>query len=83
MVLHYGMGNNFIIPSNSEKYKELIDNEIFILLDEAQKYAEYIINQSKDYLIEGANILKNNKILTIEELNLLMYNKYSELLYIQ
>jgi cell division protease FtsH len=83
MVLHYGMGNNFIIPRNSEKYKELIDNEIFILLDEAQKYAEYIINQSKDYLIEGANILKNNKILTIEELNLLMYNKYSELLFIQ
>ena len=83
MVLHYGMGNNFIIPRNSEKYKELIDNEIFILLDEAQKYAEYIIKQSKDYLIEGANILKNNKILTIEELNLLMYNKYSELLFIQ
>jgi len=83
MVLHYGMGNNFIIPRNSEKYKELIDNEIFILLNEAQKYAEYIINQSKDYLIEGANILKNNKILTIEELNLLMYNKYSELLFIQ
>ena len=83
MVLHYGMGNNFIIPRNSEKYKELIDNEIFILLDEAQKYAEYIINQSKDYLIEGANILKNNKILTIEELNLLMYNKYSELLFFQ
>jgi cell division protease FtsH len=83
MVLHYGMGKNFIIPRNSEKYKELIDNEIFILLDEAQKYAEYIINQSKDYLIEGANILKNNKILTIEELNLLMYNKYSELLFIQ
>ena len=83
MVLHYGMGNNFIIPRNSEKYKELIDNEIFILLNEAQKYAEYIINQSKDYLIEGANILKNNKILTIEELNLLMYNKYSELLFIR
>jgi cell division protease FtsH len=82
MILHYGMGDNYILPNNSEKFKELIDNEIISLIDEAQTYAEHIIEECKEFIVEGANILQENKILTIDELNLLMYNKYTELLFL-
>lgn len=82
MILYYGMGSQYIFPKNSEKYKEMIDNEILCLIIEAQKYAETIILQSKDFIIECAELLKKEKILTIDTLNSIIYNKYNELLYI-
>jgi cell division protease FtsH len=82
MILYYGMGTQYIFPKNSEKYKEMIDNEILCLILEAQKYAETIISQSKDFIIECADLLKKEKVLTIDTLNSIIYNKYNELLYI-
>ena len=82
MILYYGMGSQYIFPKNSEKYKEMIDNEILCLIIEAQKYAETIILQSKDFILECAELLKKEKILTIDTLNSIIYNKYNELLYI-
>jgi cell division protease FtsH len=79
MVLYYGMGSNIIYPSNSEKYKEMIDNEISRLIEDAYNYAELIIRTSKDFIFEGAELLKQNKTIKSEELIELMNTKYSHL----
>ena len=82
MILYYGMGSQYIFPKNSEKYKEMIDNEILCLIIEAQNYAENIMVQSKDFILECSELLKKEKVLTIDTLNSIIYNKYNELLYI-
>ena len=76
------MGSQYIFHKNSEKYKEIIDNEILILILGAQKYAETILIQAKDFILECAELLKEEKIITIDTLNSIIYNKYNELLYI-
>ena len=47
MIIYYGMGSNIIYPSLSEKYKELIDNEVVNLLNAAYKCANEIIIKFK------------------------------------
>ena len=57
-----------IYPKLSETYKEMIDNDVATLISDAHKYAEFIINNSKDIILKGAEILKKKKILKIDEL---------------
>ena len=76
MINYYGMGEKIIYPSNSEKYKELIDNEITKLIQEAYTYASNIIDGAKDIIYEGALLLKEKRMLTANDLNELMENKY-------
>jgi cell division protease FtsH len=76
MINYYGMGEKIIYPSNSEKYKELIDNEITKLIQDAYTYASNIIDRSKDIIYEGALLLKEKRMLTANELKELMKNKY-------
>ena len=80
MITYYGMGEMAIYPSHSEKYKELIDNEISKLLQEAYAYAYGIIDGAKDFIYEGAVLLKENRVLTAEQLMELIETKYAELL---
>jgi cell division protease FtsH len=80
MILYYGMGKEVIYPSNSEKYKEIIDNEVSTLLNDAYGYAEFLIRNSIDLIIEGADILKKEKLLTADTLLELMNNKYQGVL---
>jgi ATP-dependent metalloprotease FtsH len=68
MITYYGMGKMAIYPNNSEKYKELIDNEITNLLDEAYTYASIIIDNSKEYIYNCAMLLKEKRVLTLDEL---------------
>ena len=68
MIVYYGMGKKIIYPSMSDKYKEMIDEEINTLIDDAYGYAEFIIRNSKDLILEGAEILKQNKIMKSNEL---------------
>jgi cell division protease FtsH len=79
MITYYGLGDRIIYPSNSEKYKEMIDNEISRLIEDAYNYAELIIRTSKDFIFEGAELLKQNKTIKSEELIELMNTKYSHL----
>ena len=79
MIIYYGMGNNVIYPSLSETYKELIDNEVANLLNEAYKYSQIIISQSKDFIKETSEILKKDKIIKANELNELIKTKYKYL----
>jgi cell division protease FtsH len=80
MVCYYGMGKKLIYPSMSEKYKEMIDTEVSTLISDAYGYSEFIIRNSKDLIMEGAEILKNDKILKSETLLQLMNDKYKSVL---
>lgn len=80
MIIYYGMGKKVIYPSNSEKYKEMIDTEIVSLLNDAYGYAEFIIRNSKDLIQEGAEILKRDKLLKADTLLNLINNKYKHVL---
>ena len=79
MILYYGMGGNLIYPSLSEKYKELIDNEVINLINQAYNCAQYIIQNSKNYIIETSEILKKQKIIKADELYELIETKYKYL----
>ena len=80
MVLYYGLGTNAIYPSHSEKYKEIIDDEVSALIQAAYSMALVILKECKPLIIECANILKKNKILKIDEMMHLIETKYPETL---
>jgi cell division protease FtsH len=76
MICYYGMGKHAIYPSMSEKYKEKIDTEVSQLIKDAYAYADFLIRNSKELIIEGSEILKNNKVMKAEELMEIMTTKY-------
>jgi ATP-dependent Zn protease len=80
MVVYYGMGKNIIYPSMSEKYKQMIDEEVAKLIHDAYSYAEFILRNSKEFMQEGAEILKRDKLLKAETLFELLNTKYKHLL---
>lgn len=80
MIVYYGMGKQTIYPSMSDKYKEMIDSEVATLLHTAYEYAEYIIQNSKDLIVEGAEILKRDKLLKVDTLLELLNGKYRDVL---
>ena len=80
MICYYGMGKEYIYPSMSEKYKEMIDSEVAKLINEAHSYADFIIRNSKDLILEGAEILKRDKVLKSEQLVELINQKYKSVL---
>jgi cell division protease FtsH len=79
MVLYYGMGSNIIYPSNSEKYKEMIDNDVIELLNDAYHYAQMLIITCKDLIYETSEMLKNDKLLKADALDKLIDAKYKYL----
>jgi cell division protease FtsH len=76
MIVYYGMGTSLIYPSKSEKYKEIIDEEIITLINKAYKYAEMLLLKHKEFVYEGAILLKKEKKLTLDDLDNLykLYN---------
>jgi len=68
MVKYYGMGKCTIYPSNSEMYKQMIDKDVFDIINDAYHQAEYIIRNSKDFILKGSFLLKEKKVLTLNEL---------------
>ena len=78
----YGMSGRAIYPSESEKYKTIIDDEVFALLNEAYDKAEYILGNSKDLIIETANLLQKNRVLTSDTVMALIKTKYPSVLYL-
>ena len=76
MVVYYGMGKNVIYPNTSEKYKEMIDDEVATLINDAYEYAEFIVSKSIDFILEGADLLKRDKLIRIDSLNELLQTKY-------
>ena len=80
MVLYYGMGKNLIYPSNSEKFKTEIDDQVLILIQNAYHMSDYILRHCKPMMVECAELLKKKKVLKRNELFDLILNKYTELL---
>jgi len=79
MVIYYGMGENIIYPSNSEKYKELIDNDVIELINNAYNYAELIITECKELIYETSEILKKDKLLKADKIEKLINDKYKHI----
>jgi len=80
MITYYGMGQHIIYPRDSEKYKEIVDDEITQLIKDAYRFSTFIIERSKDFISESSEILKEKKIIKIEELTELLEKKYAYLL---
>jgi cell division protease FtsH len=80
MIVYYGMGKKVIYPSSSEKYKEMIDNEVVGLINDAYGYAEFIVQNAKDLILDGAEILKKEKLLKAETLVAMIEDKYPSIL---
>ena len=80
MIVYYGMGEKLIYPSKSEKYKAKIDEEVSELLISAHAYAEFILKNSRELIREGADILKRDRILLVNDLNSLITQKYGGIL---
>ena len=72
MVNFYGMGDHVIYSSKSDSYKEIIDEQVTQLIDKAYEEAETIVKNSKSFILEGARILQEKKIIRAEELKLLL-----------
>jgi ATP-dependent Zn protease len=64
----------------SEKYKEIIDDEVTNIINDAYGYAEFIIRNSKELIREGADILKENGLLKADTLIELINSKYKSVL---
>lgn len=79
MVTYYGMGQNIIYPSSSDKYKELIDGEVIELINKAHKRAYSILEKSKQLIEETSQNLLQDKFLTADYLNKIIDQKYSYL----
>jgi len=79
MVLYYGMGSKVIYPKLSDRYKELIDNDVNNLISSAYKQSEDILYHSKSLIKETAELLKKEKQLSADSLNKLINDKYSDL----
>ena len=80
MVIYYGMGNNLIYPSLSEKYKEKIDQEVIHLIQNAYSISNFIVKNCKEVIRECAEILTRDKILKAEALLELVQTKYPTVL---
>jgi ATP-dependent Zn protease len=83
MVLYYGMGSNVIYPSNSEKYKELIDNDVIELINSAYSCAQMLIIACKELIYETSEMLKRDKLFKADALNTLINEKYGDLMYLK
>ena len=80
MVVYYGMGENLIYPSHSEKFKTEIDEQVQILIQDAYKMAFVILANCKQIIMDCALILKKKKVLKREELFHLILENAPEVL---
>ena len=79
MILVYGMGSSLIFQHSSEKYKEVIDFEINLLLQTAYKKAKVIIEMSKSFLDESAKLLLVDNILMADTIIEIIKKNYPHL----
>jgi cell division protease FtsH len=80
MVVYYGMGNKIIYPSTSEKYKAKIDDEVARLISAAYSDALYILQNSKEFILEAVEILKRDNIVRVDVLENMIHRKHRNLL---
>lgn len=79
MITQLGFGKHIIYPTISEKYKEIIDEEVFELIESAYQDVHFILKNCKPLILEGAMLLKKEKIVKSETLIELMNTKYQSI----
>jgi ATP-dependent Zn protease len=82
MVVYYGMGigKSLIYPSNSEKYKAIVDDQVSQLIDTAYHEAYGIVAGAKDFIEEAVVLLKRDTIVREDVLSKMIRDKYPELI---
>lgn len=76
MITYYGMGSQVIYPSKSDKYRELIDEEVSTLINKAYIKANEIVRESQSFILDGATLLQQNKIIRADELIRLFFASF-------
>lgn len=79
MILKYGMGTNNVLTYSSDKSKENVDNQIFELLEKADKKANFVLSNCKPLIEELANSLIDTKKLDREAVEMKIYRKNPEI----
>lgn len=80
MVVYYGLGKIPVYPSNSEKYKAIIDDNVLELIESAYEKSRIIITEAKDFIYEASELLKKDNVVHADTLNKLIRCKYKHLL---
>ena len=80
MIVHYGMGEKVLYPSGSEKYKEIIDNEVSELINYAYLVGRIVLENCKPIIIESSKLLKNEKKIVPGQLEAMIRDYYPEVL---
>lgn len=75
MILYYGMGSRVVYPKHSEKYKEAVDEEIMILIQDAYKAADYLVKQNLEAVKRGGALLAEKHVLKADEIALLIQGR--------
>ena len=76
MIIDYGMGKNPIIPHGSEKYKEIIDNEIDDIIVEAYYSTKSLLQKIEPLLKDCADTLVKEQVLKEDDIQNKIKNKY-------
>ena len=80
MIVHYGMGDNVLYPSTSEKYKEIIDTEVSELINYAYLVGRLVLENCKKIILESSALLRKEKKLTPVHLSDMIRDSYPEVL---
>ncbi len=80
MIVHYGMGENVLYPSSSEKYKEIIDTEVSGLINYAYLVGRMVLENCKSIILESSAMLKTDKKIVPEQLSDMIRDSYPEVL---
>jgi ATP-dependent Zn protease len=80
MIVHYGMGEKVLYPSGSEKYKEIIDNEVSELINYAYLVGRIVLENCKLIILESSQLLKNEKKIIPGQLEAMIRDSYPDVL---
>jgi len=80
MIVHYGMGEKVLYPSSSEKYKEIIDNEVSELINYAYLVGRLVLENCKQIIQESSALLQKEKKLLPSNLSEMIRDSYPEVL---
>jgi len=68
MVVEYGMGNHIMIPHGSDRYREVMDQEIDALLSTAYENAKVVLLKEETLLRDCADLLVKEHVLKEEDI---------------
>jgi hypothetical protein len=80
MIIHYGMGENVLYPSSSEKYKEIVDTEVSELINYAYLVGRIVLENCKPIILESAGFLYREKKLLPSHLGDMIRDSHPEVL---